>query len=174
MNDLIMTFDFVSLALGQSSDPTFKSRSNKIDKLLLWVRNFSYSRRQIYSFNFKFIAGYIFNIFHNIFKLLSFLFEFLTHFQYRILQHWKVLFFISEWLDLYPLSWGVKYDHTVYPIRCVHCYVALYFVVVLFLSGFTCSIYPYSSGLLHWHWGNHMIAPMRVKWPWRIWVKLGW
>ena len=25
---------------------------------------------------------------------------------------------------------------------------------------------PYSSGLLHWHWGNHMIAPVPVKQPW--------
>ena len=23
--------------------------------------------------------------------------------------------------------------------------------------------YPYPSGLLHWHWGNHMIAPVPVK-----------
>ena len=29
---------------------------------------------------------------------------------------------------------------------------------------------PYPSGLLHWHWGNHMIAPVSVKQPWRIWV----
>ena len=33
------------------------------------------------------------------------------------------------------------------------------------LSGF----YSYSSGLLHWHWGNK-IAPVPVKQPWRIWV----
>ena len=32
------------------------------------------------------------------------------------------------------------------------------------------SIYPYISGLLHWHWGNHMIAPVPVKQTWRIWV----
>ena len=30
---------------------------------------------------------------------------------------------------------------------------------------------PYSSALLHWHWSNHMIAPVPVKQPWRIWVK---
>ena len=30
--------------------------------------------------------------------------------------------------------------------------------------------YEYSSGLLHWHWGNHMIAPVPVKLPCRIWV----
>ena len=27
----------------------------------------------------------------------------------------------------------------------------------------TCQFYPYPSGLLHWHWGNHMIAPVSVK-----------
>ena len=30
--------------------------------------------------------------------------------------------------------------------------------------------YPYPSGLLHWHWGNHMIAPLSAKESWRIWV----
>ena len=29
---------------------------------------------------------------------------------------------------------------------------------------------PYPSGLLHWHWGNHTIAPVPVKQPWMIWV----
>ena len=32
------------------------------------------------------------------------------------------------------------------------------------------SVYPYPSGLLHWHWGNHMIPPVPVKQPWRIWA----
>ena len=31
--------------------------------------------------------------------------------------------------------------------------------------------YPYPSGLLHWHWGNHTIAPVPVKQPWGIWLK---
>ena len=30
--------------------------------------------------------------------------------------------------------------------------------------------YLYPPGLLHWHWGNHMIAPVPVEQPWRIWV----
>ena len=32
-------------------------------------------------------------------------------------------------------------------------------------------ISPYPSGLLHWHWGNHTVAPVQVKQPWRISVK---
>ena len=31
--------------------------------------------------------------------------------------------------------------------------------------------YQYPSWLLHWHWGNHEIAPAPLKQPWRIWVK---
>ena len=30
--------------------------------------------------------------------------------------------------------------------------------------------YPYHSGFLHRHWGNHVIAPVPVREPWRIWV----
>ena len=45
----------------------------------------------------------------------------------------------------------------------------LYTLVCLFVVWHG-SFYPYPSGLLHWHWGNHMIAPVSVKQPWRIWV----
>ena len=41
---------------------------------------------------------------------------------------------------------------------------------VTYLSGLI--FHPYPSGLLHGHWGNHMIAPVPVKQPWRIWVNL--
>ena len=39
------------------------------------------------------------------------------------------------------------------------------------LFPFMWCIYPNPSGLLHWHWGNHMIAPEPVKQPWRIGIK---
>ena len=38
----------------------------------------------------------------------------------------------------------------------------------LFFSYGWLSFYPYVSGLIHWHWGNHMIAPVPVKEPWQI------
>ena len=47
-----------------------------------------------------------------------------------------------------------------------HCYGC-----IIFYSRFMWYIYSYSSGLLPWHWGNHMIAPVPVKYPWRVWVK---
>ena len=47
-------------------------------------------------------------------------------------------------------------------------FVELCFIYSNGLMWFSC---PYSSGLLHWHLGNHVIAPVPVKQPWRIWVK---
>ena len=58
----------------------------------------------------------------------------------------------------------------------------LYFLILLlchqingFIGGatFRYHVRPYPSGLLHWHWGNHKIAPVPVQWPWRMWIKTG-
>ena len=32
--------------------------------------------------------------------------------------------------------------------------------------------YLHSSGSIQWHWGNHTIAPVPLKGPWRIWVNI--
>ena len=47
--------------------------------------------------------------------------------------------------------------HTVFALLC--------FVVVMHWL-----IFPYPSGLLHWHCGNLTIAPMPAKQPWWIWI----
>ena len=47
--------------------------------------------------------------------------------------------------------------HTVFALLC--------FVVVKH-----CLIFPYPSGLLHWHCGNLTIAPVPAKQPWWIWI----
>ena len=47
--------------------------------------------------------------------------------------------------------------HTVFALLC--------FVVVIHWP-----IFPYPSGLLHWHWGNLTIAPVPAKQPWWIWI----
>ena len=47
--------------------------------------------------------------------------------------------------------------HTVFALLC--------FVVVIHWL-----IFPYPSGLLHWHCGNLAIAPVPAKQPWRIWI----
>ena len=47
--------------------------------------------------------------------------------------------------------------HTVFALLC--------FVVVIHWL-----IFPYPSGLLHWHCGNLTIAPVPAKQPWYIWI----
>ena len=47
--------------------------------------------------------------------------------------------------------------HTVFALLC--------FVVVKHWL-----IFPYPSDLLHWHFGNLMIAPVPAKQPWWIWI----
>ena len=47
--------------------------------------------------------------------------------------------------------------HTVFALLC--------FVVVIHWL-----IFPYPSGLLHWHCGNLTIAPLPAKQPWWIWI----
>ena len=47
--------------------------------------------------------------------------------------------------------------HTVFDLLC--------FVVVVHWL-----IFPYPSGLLHWHCGNLTIAPVPAKQPWWIWI----
>ena len=47
--------------------------------------------------------------------------------------------------------------HTVFALLC--------FVVVIHWL-----IFPYPSGLLHWHCGNLTIAPVPAKQPWLIWI----
>ena len=47
--------------------------------------------------------------------------------------------------------------HTVFALLC--------FVVVIYWL-----IFPYPSGLLHWHCGNLTIVPVPAKQPWWIWI----
>ena len=60
-------------------------------------------------------------------------------------------------------SRGVQYIprnmHTDFALLC--------FVVVIHWL-----IFPYPSGLLHWHCGNLTIAPVPAKQPWWIWINI--
>ena len=58
------------------------------------------------------------------------------------------------------------YLHVQYIPRNMHTVFALLcFVVVIHWL-----IFPYPSGLLHWHCGNLTIAPVPAKQPWWIWI----
>ena len=56
-----------------------------------------------------------------------------------------------------PLQYIPRNMHTVFALLC--------FVVVIHWL-----IFPYPSGLLHWHCGNLTIAPVPAKQPWWIWI----
>ena len=59
--------------------------------------------------------------------------------------------------DKWHLQYIPRNMHTVFALLC--------FVVVIH-----CLIFPYPSGLLHWHCGNLTIAPVPAKQHWWIWI----
>ena len=82
--------------------------------------------------------------------------------QYNAAMH--ICFTVSLCLthrSLVPALSAIQYIprnmHTVFALLC--------FVVVIYWL-----IFPYPSGLLHWHCGNLTIAPVPAKQPWWIWI----
>ena len=61
------------------------------------------------------------------------------------------------WMTMEGLQYIPRNMHTVFALLC--------FVVVIHWL-----IFPYPSGLLHWHCGNLTIAPVPAKQPWWIWI----
>ena len=57
----------------------------------------------------------------------------------------------------YYIQYVPRNMHTLFALLC--------FVVVIHWL-----IFPYPSGLLHWHCGNPTIAPVPAKQPWWIWI----
>ena len=57
--------------------------------------------------------------------------------------------------------WPIQYI----PRNMLTVFALLCFVVVIHWL-----IFPYPSGLLHWHCGNLTIAPVPAKQPWWIWI----
>ena len=74
---------------------------------------------------------------------------------------WKHTEYSSTFQILWFSNGVVQYIprnmHTVFALLC--------FVVVIHWL-----IFPYPSGLLHWHCGNLTIAPVPAKQPWWIWI----
>ena len=64
----------------------------------------------------------------------------------------------NHWMkELLQIQYIPRNMHTVFALLC--------FVVVIHWL-----IFPYPSGLLHWHCGNLTIAPVPAKQPWWIWI----
>ena len=79
----------------------------------------------------------------------------------------KVTNVLLHGMYLYDLSitHALQARYTVYPKKYAQGFCFLCFVVVIHWL-----IFPYPSGLLHWHCGNLTIAPVPVKQPWWIWI----
>ena len=77
------------------------------------------------------------------------------------MKYWQYTSFKTYWNMFYSNAWDIQYIptnmHTVFALLC--------FVVVIHWL-----IFPYPSGLLHWHCGNLTIAPVPAKQPWWIWI----
>ena len=56
----------------------------------------------------------------------------------------------------------------------IYPYFTGYLCVIWFSLSPCTKINPisFTSGLLHWYWGNHMIAPVPVKQPWKIGINV--
>ena len=61
--------------------------------------------------------------------------------------------------------WGVAHGIQYIPRNMHTVFALLWFVVVI-----DWLIFPYPSGLLHWHCGNLTIAPVPAKQRWWIWL----
>ena len=82
-----------------------------------------------------------------------------SSFQYRALPNIVCIDCDLLW---FGNSW---FAYTVYPKKYAHGFALLCFVLVIHWL-----IFPYPSGLLHWHCGNLTIAPVPAKQPWWIWI----
>ena len=74
----------------------------------------------------------------------------------------KEMIAVTQVIDGFPsqkrqLQYIARNMHTVFALLC--------FVVVIHWL-----IFPYPSGLLHWHCGNLTISPVPAKQPWWIWI----
>ena len=83
-----------------------------------------------------------------------------TQYVWQIIRKWvktQPLRFLSKVSMGTLLQYIPRNMHTVFALLC--------FVVVIHWL-----IFPYPSGLLHWHCGNLTIAPVPAKQPWWIWI----
>ena len=83
--------------------------------------------------------------------------------------HWWHLTITWTNLDSRPKIWASSQEvfmtYSTSQEICTRFFALLCFVVVIHWL-----IFPYPSGLLHWHCVNLTIAPVPAKQPWWIWI----
>ena len=84
------------------------------------------------------------------------------------------------WIVFSHQKWwtGQIFSHEIWQLYWLFCHHGCYstfsemWTQFMFWCVLLLLFYSYSSRLLHWYWGNHMIAPVPVKKPWKIWVNM--
>ena len=102
--------------------------------------------------NLSINAAYSMNYAHNAVCLLHGIWH---HRQWGHCVH--TLLYKNFYTTVFYEQYSPRDMHTVFALLC--------FVVVIHWL-----IFPYPSGLLHWHCGNLTIAPVPAKQPWWIWI----
>ena len=69
-----------------------------------------------------------------------------------------------------PQNYVTIYNHLWYYIQYIPRNMHTVFALLCFVVVIHWLIFPYPSGLLHWHCGNLTIAPVPAKQPWWIWI----
>ena len=79
-------------------------------------------------------------------------------------------FCIIKWLRMAILLWIYAKFHLIWIVQYIPRNVHTVFALLCFVVVIHWLIFPYPSGLLHWHCGNLTIAPVPAKQPWWIWI----
>ena len=66
--------------------------------------------------------------------------------------------------------WWINNDQTKQTLQYIPRNMHAVFALLCFVVVIHWLIFPYPSGLLHWHCGNLTIAPVPAKQPWWIWI----
>ena len=94
------------------------------------------------------------------------------------LSKWKALVSFIFYLFFYVLPFKPYLNSHMFWAKCKMFLILQYipsnmhtvFALLCFVVVIHWLIFPYPSGLLHWHCGNLTIAPVPAKQPWRIWI----
>ena len=91
---------------------------------------------------------------------------------------WKLNMHLPNQLEL-SLSLCMKSSDLQVCLFCCYCHHEIQYIprnmhtvfaLVCFVVVIHWLIFPYPSGLLHWHCGNLTIAPVPAKKPWWLWI----
>ena len=69
-----------------------------------------------------------------------------------------------------PVMWKIYHKFHINFLQYIPRNMHMVFALLCFVVVIHWLIFPYPSGLLHWHCGNLTIAPVPAKQPWWIWI----